>query len=237
MQLVRLTRNLARAVDDLRFGAPVTHVYNPLVYAREPQERYLERFAKPGIEALFLGMNPGPFGMAQTGVPFGEISFVREWMDITGKVGKPEREHAKRPILGFDCARSEVSGQRLWGWARDRFGTPEAFFERFFIWNYCPLVFLEESGRNRTPDKLPEKERKALFALCDEHLAKLVDALEPQRVIGIGRFAEQRAKAALDTERFPTGTILHPSPASPIANRGWAPQAEKQLEALGIALG
>ncbi len=184
-----------------------------------------------------MGMNPGPWGMAQTGVPFGEIGFVRDWLGIEGAVDAPPEEHPKRPIEGFDCARSEVSGRRLWGWAAERFGTPERFFERFFVWNYCPLVFMEESGRNRTPDKLPAAEREPLFAACDEALRRAVDALGPSRVVGIGRFAEDRARHCLaDRPDTAVGGILHPSPASPAANRGWAEQAERQLVAQGIEL-
>lgn len=233
---IRITRSLTRAVDKLEFGPPVTHVYNPLRYAKASQEAYLERFARRGVEALFLGMNPGPFGMAQTGVPFGEVALVRDWIGIEEKVGKPKVEHPKRPILGFDCTRSEVSGRRLWGWASERFDSAEAFFERFFVWNYCPLVFLEETGRNRTPDKLPAAEREPLFAACDKALREMVEYCRPERVIGVGKFAERRAREVLADTDLDFGTILHPSPASPIANRGWAPQAERQLEAMGIEI-
>lgn len=232
--LRRLTRRLAKAVDALDFAPPTTHVYNPLVYARKPVEEYLDRFARHRPKALLLGMNPGPYGMAQTGVPFGEIAAVRDWMGIDAAVGSPPNPHPKRPIQGFACERSEVSGRRLWGWAAEHFGTPEAFFERMFVWNYCPLVFMEESGKNRTPDKLPVAERDALYAVCDASLAAVVAALEPEQVIGVGKFAESRAKLALAGMEIPIGTVLHPSPASPIANRGWAPQAERQLKALGV---
>ena len=236
MDPIGITRALTRSVNGLRFDPPVTHVYNPLAYARRPQEAYLCRFARPGVEALFLGMNPGPFGMAQTGVPFGEVTLVRDWIGIEEKVGRPPDEHPKRPIDGFDCTRSEVSGRRLWSWARERFGTADAFFERFFVWNYCPLVFLEETGRNRTPDKLPAVEREPLFAACDRALVRMVEHVAPKRVIGVGRFAEKRAREALSGLDCEFGTILHPSPASPIANRGWAPQVERQLEAMGIEI-
>src|SRR5262249_40902719 len=235
---------LARAVDALRFGPPVTHVYDPLVYARAPHEAYLERYARParsvgklrGLEALLVGMNPGPFGMAQTGVPFGEVALVRDWLGIEGRVKKPAREHPARPIEGFACARSEVSGARLWGWARARFETPAAFFTRFFVWNYCPLVFMEESGKNRTPDKLSAHERAALFAPCDDALRAIAELLRPRLVIGIGAFARDRAAEALAGRGFEIGTILHPSPASPIANKGWAKQAEKALAEMGIVV-
>lgn len=234
--LVRIARRLCRRVEPLRFRTPVAYVYNPLDYARAPHEQYLERFGNPPKETVLVGMNPGPWGMAQTGIPFGEVEAVKHWLGIGGVVKQPNVMHPKRPIQGLQCPRREVSGQRLWGWARDRFGTPDAFFSRFFVHNYCPLVFMEEGARNRTPDKLPTEERETLFAACDDALRDTVDVLKPRWVIGVGAFAEKRIRRALPEGRFATGSILHPSPASPKANRGWAPEAESQLRALGISL-
>ncbi len=232
MSLVRIALDLRRDVEKLSFAPPVTHVYNPLRYAWRPHREYLERFGEGPKAALFVGMNPGPWGMAQTGVPFGEISMVRDWMGISRKVGKPDREHPKRPVAGFDCTRSEVSGERLWGWARDRFGAPEQFFRRFFVWNYCPLSFMEASGRNRTPDKLPREEREALFGICDRALGRVVRLLEPGHVVGIGKFAEGRCRVTVSG--VPIAVAPHPSPASPIANRGWVPAFESALSASGV---
>lgn len=234
MHPISISRWLAREVRDIRFGPPTAAVYNPLVYARRPHEAYLSRYAKQGVDALLMGMNPGPWGMAQTGVPFGEVRLVREFLAIEERVEQPSNVHPQRPIEGFSCMRSEVSGRRLWGWARDRYRTARRFHETFFITNYCPLVFMEASGRNRTPDKLPASERTLLFAACDEALRRLVAWLQPRRVLGIGSFATGRAAAALPAGGPPIGTILHPSPASPAANRGWAEQAEQQLLKNGI---
>ncbi len=236
MSAIRISEKLVTDVRDLHFGPPVLHVYNPLVYASAPHAEYLRRFASGRKEVLFVGMNPGPFGMAQTGVPFGDVSMVRDWMGIEGPVGKPEPEHPKRPVLGFDCERSEVSGTRLWGWVRDRFGSPEKFFKRFFVWNYCPLCFLEASGRNRTPDKLPAAERTLLFEACDRALQKLVDELEPRWVVGVGKFAEDRARVALGESNVEIGRILHPSPASPAANKNWTGAAKAALAQMGLEI-
>jgi single-strand selective monofunctional uracil DNA glycosylase len=230
-----IAQTLARAAGRLRFGPPVAHVYNPLSYAGEAHRQYLDRYCCPEADVLLLGMNPGPWGMVQTGVPFGEVSLVRDWLGIADGVCRPQTEHPRRPIHGFECGRSEVSGQRLWGWAQTRFGSPEAFFARFFVWNYCPLAFLEESGRNRTPDKLPVEERLPLFEVCDRALADITDFILPSFVLGVGKFGTDRARALLG-DRVEVGSILHPSPASPAANRGWAGQVEKQLLALGIEL-
>lgn len=235
MSLVTISRELARQVDRLTFDAPVTHVYNPLTYAREPHERYLTAWGKGPKSALLLGMNPGPFGMAQTGVPFGDVALVRDFLGVTGKVGRPPLEHDKRPVAGFACSRSEVSGKRLWTFAQERFGSPDAFFQHFFVVNYCPLAFMEASGANRTPDKLPKAEQAPLFAACDAALRKIVAELSPQFVIGVGGFATARAKLALPSFGGTIGTISHPSPASPKANRGWAELVEKELIELGLA--
>ncbi len=235
-QLHDVIARLEEATGTLRFEPPVTHVYAPLEYAAEAVGQYVDRYARRGVEALLLGMNPGPWGMVQTGIPFGEVQHVRGYLGISGPVHAPREQHPKRPVDGLDCTRSEVSGRRLWSWVASRFPDPDRFFDRFFVWNWCPLAFLEETGRNRTPDKLPVAERRPLEAICDEALRELVELLEPRRVIGVGGFARKRASLVLGPD-LPVDTILHPSPASPAANRGWAPQVEVQLREMGVELG
>lgn len=234
MGLVEIARDLRRDVEKLRFRHPVTHVYDPLAYAWRTHALYLRRYGNPPKQVLLLGMNPGPWGMAQTGVPFGEVTLVRDWLGIDDAVSRPAREHPKRRVDGFACRRSEVSGRRLWGWARARFETPERFFARFFVHNYCPLLFLEASGRNRTPDRLPSAERGPLFAACDKALRRNVAALKPAYVLGVGRFAEARARAALAGENVVIAYVPHPSPASPTANRGWEETMDRSLAALEV---
>lgn len=231
-QVIAAARKLARAVSRLEFAPPVTHVYNPLDYAWAAHEQYLRMLPEKGARVLLLGMNPGPWGMTQTGVPFGEVNTVRDWLRIDAPIKRPAHEHPKRRIEGLGCSRSEVSGARLWGLFRERFGTPAKFFCHHFVANYCPLVFLEDSGRNRTPDKLPAAERESVVRLCDEHLAEVVAAVAPKFAVGVGAYAEQclqRVGCQATVLR-----ILHPSPASPAANRGWAESATKQLVEAGV---
>jgi single-strand selective monofunctional uracil DNA glycosylase len=231
--LITAANGLSAKVDAMRFAAPITHVYNPLDYAWAPHEIYLRRYGKTAKKVIFVGMNPGPFGMVQTGVPFGEIAAVRDWMGIEAEVKTPAVQNPKRPIEGFACQRSEVSGRRLWGLFAERFGTADVFFADHFVANYCPLAFFEE-GRNATPDKLPTKERLPLLEACDQHLRKMVETLAPEWVIGVGAWAEDRARLACEGLDVRYGRVLHPSPASPAANRGWAEAATKQLVAQGI---
>lgn len=236
MALQSIALELRDTVAGLAVGPPVAFVYNPLDYAWRPHASYLERYGSGPIEVLLVGMNPGPWGMAQTGVPFGEVASVRDWLGLETAVDRPPREHPRRPVTGFDCRRSEVSGRRLWGWARDRFQTPERFFARFFVANYCPLMFLDEAGRNVTPDRLPADRRRPLEAACDDALRRTAAALQATLVVGVGRYAAGRCRSALAGSGTPTGEILHPSPANPAANRGWAEQATRQLAAVGIVV-
>jgi len=241
--LLDAARDLSDALAPLRFSPPVAHVYDPLQYAWAPYEAYVRRYGATPKRIVMLGMNPGPFGMMQTGVPFGEIAAVRDWMGIEAPVGQPPDMHPKRPIQGFACPRSEVSGRRLWGWAAARWGSAPAFFADAFVLNYCPLVWLEASGRNRTPVQLPASELQAVHAACDRHLARALVALAPQWAIGVGGFAERRLSAVLESDlvdgAFARGVriaqILHPSPASPAANRGWSEAVDARLATLGLA--
>jgi single-strand selective monofunctional uracil DNA glycosylase len=232
-RLMEITQELSERVGRMRFGPPVEYVYNPLAYARAPHRDYVQKYARPGV-ALWVGMNPGPFGMAQTGVPFGDVAMVRDFLGVSGALDALPRQHPKRPIRGFDCGRSEVSGTRLWGYARDRFGAPRPFFEKFFVVNYCPLVFMADSGKNITPDKLPAAEAERLTAACDEALRRLALAMDARFLVGVGAFARRASERALCGTGIPVGQILHPSPASPLANRGWAEAAHRQLQNLQL---
>jgi len=235
-RVLAATAELRDRASGLRFAEPVARVYNPLEYAWDLHAAYVRRWCASPRRVLMLGMNPGPWGMAQTGVPFGEVAAVRDWLGLEGTVSKPDPEHPKRPVQGLDCPRSEVSGRRLWGYFRERFGTPEAFFAEHVIVNYCPLVFMEDGGRNRTPDKLPAAEAGPLFEICDRRLRALIDLYRPTWLVGVGGFARKKLEALVgkDPEDVRLGTVLHPSPASPAANRGWAEAASAQLVAQGI---
>ncbi|TAL74165.1 MAG: single-stranded DNA-binding protein [Rhodanobacter sp.] len=226
LPIIRITRRLARDMQALDLHTP-SHVYNPLRYAWDGHHQYLDRYGAPKGRVLLVGMNPGPWGMAQTGVPFGDVIMVRDWFHIDMQLARTlPAQHPKYPILGMACHRGEGSGSRVWRWARDRLGPPEAFFERFFVWNYCPLLFLKD-GRNLIPEKLTRAEHDALTVACDHALKSVVRALEPQAVVGIGRYAERRINEVLG---ITADYLPHPSPANPKANKEWPAMAEEALK-------
>lgn len=226
--LMRVTRRLARDVDRLELHTP-SHVYNPLIYAWSGHREYLRRYGAKLGRVLLLGMNPGPWGMAQTGVPFGDVASVREWFGIETRLAKPlPTQHPRYPILGMACRRSEGSGARVWRWAQERVGSADEFFERFFVWNYCPLLLIG-NGRNLVPGHLSGSEAEALMAVCDRALAAAIRVLEPVAVVGIGRYAEARANAVLGADAD-VRYLIHPSPANPTANRDWPALAEQALQ-------
>lgn len=239
--LVTVSRTLCDRMRPLEFTTPA-FTYNPLEYAWDAHALWLRTCARPTARILMVGMNPGPFGMAQTGVPFGDVPSVRDWIGVSAPVGKPPEEHPKRPVEGFEFGRREGSGKRLWGWAEERFGTADAFFEHAFVHNYCPLLFVHESGRNIVPEKLTREERDRVFAPCDDALRAVVEALAPDVVIGVGKFAETRASEVLgiapgeSRDGLTLDRILHPSPASPAANRDWAGQVEPVFRRHGLPI-
>jgi single-strand selective monofunctional uracil DNA glycosylase len=227
--MLQSTSELSDALNQLKFPFPVHVVYNPLDYAWEAHADYISRYAGLGATTLFLGMNPGPFGMMQTGIPFGEVTAVKDWLQIRGTIKKPAIQHPKRPVVGWDCPRSEVSGRRLWGLFKSRFETPERFFGQHYVLNYCPLGFLSETGSNITPDKIGAEPLRMVTSACDSHLREVCRILNITHAVGIGGFAEKRLSEALSRDSISIGRMLHPSPASPAANKNWAATATQQL--------
>jgi len=235
-RLIRASRRLARDAGSLRFGSPVRYVYNPLVYARAPHEMYLARFAATRKRVVLLGMNPGPWGMAQTGVPFGAIPMVSEWLGIRGPVKAPGGGHPRVVVKGFDCPRREVSGMRLWGFLRDEYGSARSMARELFVSNYCPLLFLDDGGLNITPDRIGREDQPELFRVCDRFLEAVIDALRPRWLVGVGLFAERRLREAVERTGFPAkvASIPHPSPANPRSQKNWAGQAGAALANAGV---
>ncbi|XP_036355552.1 single-strand selective monofunctional uracil DNA glycosylase-like isoform X2 [Octopus sinensis] len=239
-RLLQVEAELCRNLKTIEFTDPVDYVYSPLDYASDTHAKYVHRFCNSQKNVLFLGMNPGPFGMAQNGVPFGECDTVRNWLKIDGIVGKPQREHPKRPVLGLECPRNEVSGKRFWGLFKFLCGTPEVFFKDCYVYNFCPLQFMKTSARNVSPGKLKITERKQLIAACNHAFLQVVQLLQVKLVIGVGNFASENASKAvkgLQQDLFSQlriETLMHPSPANPSANKNWPSYAVNRLKEIGI---
>lgn len=228
MSIEGLLRSASRLRDDtdvlgrkLTIEGSVDCVYNPLVYAWDVHKRYIEISGDKGARTIMLGMNPGPHGMGQMGIPFAATSMVRDLLGITNiPVDQPSSPHPKRPVIGLEYPREEVSGTRIWGLLSETYGDSDRIFENVFLVNHCPLMLLDgERGRNVTPDKISGQTARSLLQRCDEHLVEVVEALDAYCVIGIGKFAERRAIKALEGSNVQIKGCWHPSPASPLANR------------------
>lgn len=223
MRLLDAAARLREATAAVPLSGPA-YVYAPLGYAWEPHERYLRAFGERAGRALFVGMNPGPWGMAQTGVPFADVAWAHGWMGIHGEVEAPPRVHPKRPVLGYASTRSDPSGGKFYGWAKRRHGTAERFFADFFVVNYCPLLFLDESGRNVTPAQLRKADADALLPPCDAWLRDALAALRPSLVLPMGSFVEARVRPLAGAT--PVRAVRHPSPANPANNAGWGDELD-----------
>ena len=170
--------------------------------------------------------------ISASGVPFGEVSVVNNWLKINGVVGKPRVEHPKRQIEGLNCKRREVSGERFWNFIKSVSGTPEIFFRNCLVYNHCPLIFMGKSGKNVTPPDMKIDVRNKLLQLCDETLKDVIELYSVKHIVGLGRFAETRAKKVVNDnliKNVDVSFLIHPSPASPAANKGWNDLAYKTL--------
>jgi len=233
--LLDRTKQLSSEVQKIQFSFD-GYVYNPLEYAWNLHSLFLEKYVRENSQIMFLGMNPGPFGMMQTGVPFGEVNAVRDYLKIFGFVGSPSNCHPNRPVEGLGCSRSEVSGRRLWGLVQSRWNIPEEFAEKHSVFNYCPLGFLlgTKTAKNITPDHLAKEERKELEDICDAYLKDVVELIKPKALIGVGKYAENKFLSLFDKSEYLISSIIHPSPGNPQANNGWAEKTTQKMKDLGL---
>ncbi len=211
------------------------YVYNPLEYAIDAHLEYQEMAGNGHAPIMLLGMNPGPYGMVQTGVPFGDVLTVKNFLQLKSTVGHPEKEHPSRPVEGLSCKRVEVSGQRIWGLLRSFHGTKEELFSHFSVQNYCPLAFLDKgkTARNITPDKLSKKDRTLITTLCNDYLKDIISILEIKTAIGVGAYAYEKLRECAP-EGLRVIRMMHPSPASPAANRCFAKSTEELFRKEGL---
>ncbi|XP_058130049.1 single-strand selective monofunctional uracil DNA glycosylase [Anopheles ziemanni] len=236
-QVYRIELDLSAGLRKIVLPSNVAACYDPIDYAAEIHSAYLERFLDGPKPVLFVGMNPGPWGMCQTGVPFGYVPAVRDWMGLRGTVSKPTPELPARPVEGLSCTREEQSGKRWWGLFQELCGTPEAFFRSCFVYNLCPLAFFHDSGRNITPSELKGKAKGEIQTISEQYLSIALTVLKPQIIISVGRYTEDRVKSLIKQQKLNPSIVTHcmphPSPRS-LNNTNWNEKAKVWLTDHGI---
>lgn len=288
MNLIQDTRVFSDALDRLSRPAGVSHVYNPLAYMRRAHEQWLAQFevfvdyqgesvscatyekspdefarATQSRPYLILGMNPGPWGMVQTGVPFGDVANANTILGYRrgDQIPAPDPDrvtlHPKRPVQGFACTRREASGERLWGglckvWEKPAFDANvheiDAVLADCFAVNYCPLAYFADDGKgtNVTPDAFrksgPYRDlpyANDLDALCSSYIAAIMQAFRTRVVLAVGRYAETMAKVIV-TSAMPADVrpkvvyLTHPSPLATRSAGEWAAMAQREMSAAGV---
>lgn len=212
--LLTLDKQTIKKMDVLKFDKKkVQYVYNPVDYAYAGYSRYVRKYLKSSKKILFVGLNPGPYGMCQTGIPFGDVSTVKEWMELEMDISKPLDECPKKPVDGLKCTTVEQSGKRFWGFFKKKCGAADNFFRNAFVINYCPIAFFDRSGKNVTPNELEVSSREELEKICDEYLEKVVEMVKCEIIICVGRYAEHKVKSIfIDNSEINILYMKHPSP-------------------------
>lgn len=273
MDLLQKTRDLAAVLDTFRHPAGVSHVYNPLSYMATAHEAWLSRYVQYGecdevavtpSPYLILGMNPGPWGMVQTGVPFGDVPNAGKLIGVRDgstpftaqipcgvslpAIFKPQLDgiqlHPKRPVQGFACTRVEASGDRLWGGLATVWGLLDAVLDDCFAMNYCPLAYFSgEAGENVTPEAFikagpyrDEAYAQELDDVCGAYLRTVMRAMDTKVVLAIGRYAERKAKiaASMVANKPAVVYLTHPSPLATRNAEQWAEMARTTMQAAGV---
>ena len=282
MDLIKTTCALADDLHALRRPAGVSHVYNPLRYMWPAHERFLSRhyvtdrasapdgrldFYEPAGTArprqyLILGMNPGPHGMVQTGLPFGDVVNAAAMLgyrtgdQVLAPVLDGVELHPGRPVIGLVATRREASGERLWGGLAAIFGGLDQTLAQCFAANYCPLAYFADDaqGTNVTPEDFGKKTINGkpnprhdpgyaaeLDKICLPYLVRVARAMRVEVILAVGRYAEAKANiiAALcpeATRRCPSPKVVYLTHPSPLATRSageWATMARHALENVG----
>ncbi|KAK6639299.1 hypothetical protein RUM43_007571 [Polyplax serrata] len=234
-KLLAIEHQMCSELNNLKFTPPIDYVYNPLLYAKDLHENFIKKyFENCSKKILFLGMNPGPWGMCQTGIVFGDKDHVKEWLKLCGQVNKPKKEHPRKKITGLDCSRKEISGKKFWGFFRKLCQTPEQFFQHSFVYNLCCLAFVDTSGKNITPPEIKDIQvRNRLLNICNETFVKIIKEFKFEIVIGVGKFAEKNAITELRRNGLSNVKVLsipHPSPRSAKIFRVWEEMTLKKLK-------
>ena len=211
LAIIELYKSLNIELDELKFFPPCFYVYNPLSYCFESFKIYFEYLNTEEEINLFFGINPGPFGMAQTGIPFGDKETVKNYLKIEPKIDidKIPKQHPKKQILGLEVKRVEKSGRIFWGVIKEFYPEKYDFFKSNFVLNFCPLCFLDEQGRNITPKVLRKEDQIALYKILEIFMLKLFKLIKIKKLIAIGDETFSYLNA-LNT-KLKIQTIIHPA--------------------------
>ena len=98
-RLLEVEDRLTNDLDKLQFKKPVELVYNPLKYAKEPHSLFVRMYCNGTKPVLMLGLNPGPWGMAQTGVIYLFLFDSRRGVLMGG--GDREVSYPQAKVLNF----------------------------------------------------------------------------------------------------------------------------------------
>jgi single-strand selective monofunctional uracil DNA glycosylase len=233
-----MARQLARATGWL--------VLNPGRYGERWHARFRRAYPMSPRPLLVFGLNPGPYGMAQTGVPFTDLKRLESalpglWKDLVASGEPVTRPGLAPPSLARHLTRTfESSSVRVYRFLERAYGRPELALREVVFVNPCPLLFIDpETGANRTPADLPRalRARKAaelVHAFEELRRATVLEAvaeLEPRGAILLGRDVAAAVGEALRAALGARSVVEweHPARAVPETwSRGLADELRKR---------
>ncbi|XP_073819638.1 uncharacterized protein isoform X2 [Musca autumnalis] len=214
------------------------HTYNPVVHAAEIHCNYLQKYLDSPKRILFVGMNPGRYGALQTGIPFGNITTVKIGMGLKGRITPTPGQRGKIRIRGLEAPEVEhdSSSTRFWRLISELFDGAENYldllFEKCFVHNFCPLVFIDSDGLNVSLPYIEPNPR--LFAECRKTLGKQITLLKPDLIICIGKFVRSMLSKTRQAKGREILMIEHPSYKNYISADKWIEDAKEVFQSNGL---
>ncbi|KAI8124664.1 hypothetical protein FF38_10666 [Lucilia cuprina] len=225
-QFYKLETQLNEKLRNITTPLEISYIYNPVEYAADLHQAYLKKYLKGGKKVLFIGLNPGPNGMGQTGIPFGNITTVRDKMGLNGTVNQPPNIHPKRPVNGLATTIEEPSGKRLWTKFQELSdGSLDIFFEQCFVYNFCPLLFYNSKGDYISPQKLKAPYNRQISNACLHTIEQILELIQPEVIVAIGRYAYDNLKAVKYCIEKRLLYLRHPSPRA--CTKNWSKIADE----------
>jgi single-strand selective monofunctional uracil DNA glycosylase len=215
-------------------------IWNPGLYAASWHALFRKEYPASAGCILVFGLNPGPYGMAQTGIPFTDLKRLREHLPRLAKglerrgcslAGVGLAPRSLRPYLSRTF---ESSAVRVYRFLSRGWGSAEDGWRSVVVANPCSLLFMDAAGENRTPADLvgavsrrtgslvaARRLRERCNALRRLAAREAVRVLSPRGVVLLGKDAQRAMQTGIAPLLGPDSILGWEHPARAVPDR-WA---------------
>jgi len=199
-------------------------VWNPALYALDIYQEYLTKFPPEPGAILALGLNPGPYGMAQTGIPFTDCrtasGALGMEMTIPGKAPDDLISRLKK-ANGKWRGTYERSSLGMYRFLILAWGDIKTAYRNWFVGNPCPLLFLDPERWNVTPADPRLRRMKEVGELRQRAVIGFSEILNPRGIVCFGKDVAKAVGEVAIRQVGPDRVVFYEHPARAVPEK-WA---------------